>query len=156
MSEETNKSAGKDTVDNQQENNVGGCTGKGWKPGQSGNPNGRPKKENTFSDIARELMSANEIEIEYTIKDKTTHLSFKSSKPIYYGVATALIKEALSGKVNAAKELLDRIEGKPNQSIDLRAKIANDRIEPLSLDEMKREIEIVEQLASKLPAQDDD
>ena len=29
----------------------GGVTGKGWKPGQSGNPNGRPKKGTAISDI---------------------------------------------------------------------------------------------------------
>jgi len=29
----------------------GGVTGKGWKPGQSGNPKGRPKKDIAIADI---------------------------------------------------------------------------------------------------------
>ena len=47
----------KGKVVKQQESNgklVGGVTGKGFKPGQSGNPNGRPKKEFCVPDILRE------------------------------------------------------------------------------------------------------
>jgi hypothetical protein len=33
---------------------LGGVTGKGWKPGQSGNPNGRPKKGLAIADILNE------------------------------------------------------------------------------------------------------
>jgi len=39
------------TVEKQHNNNEGGITGKGWKKGQSGNPNGRPKKGVAIADI---------------------------------------------------------------------------------------------------------
>jgi len=37
----------------------GGITGKGWKPGQSGNPNGRPKKrlERDYFDVAKRAVT---------------------------------------------------------------------------------------------------
>ena len=40
-----------DKVEKQRKNNEGGVTGKGWKPGQSGNPKGRPKKGTAIADI---------------------------------------------------------------------------------------------------------
>ncbi len=36
---------------------TGGATGKGFKPGQSGNPNGRPKIADEFRGKCREFMS---------------------------------------------------------------------------------------------------
>lgn len=42
-------------VNKQRSNNLGGCTGKGFMPGQSGNPSGRPK-EKTIKERVRDWL----------------------------------------------------------------------------------------------------
>jgi hypothetical protein len=83
-----------------------------WDAGRSGNPRGRPPKERAFSDTARELLNANEIDIEWKVGLKTRKLKLKATKNLYYGIAAAMIHEALNGDVRAAHELLDRVDGK--------------------------------------------
>jgi len=93
---------------------------KQWKPGQSGNPAGRPPKEKTFSDTARMLLSATTIDITLTDgKGKEKRIFLKSTKNFYHGLVAALIVEGLKGNVNAIKELIDRAEGRPPQAISL-------------------------------------
>ena len=43
----------KNTVDKHPDYKEGGVTGKGWLPGQSGNPKGRPKKGNAWAELIR-------------------------------------------------------------------------------------------------------
>ena len=95
-----------------------------WKPGQSGNPNGRPKKENTYSDTLREILESKSIKIKYTYTDKNgdtqiKHVQVTSDKNMYHGIAAAQISEALAGNVQAQKEIIDRIQGKAPQGIDI-------------------------------------
>ncbi|KKM26665.1 hypothetical protein LCGC14_1582460 [marine sediment metagenome] len=97
--------------------------GRPFEKGQSGNPNGRPKKENTFSDTAIELLGASEIDIKYTINGKEKEIRLESNKNIYFGLVSALILEGLKGDVRAIKELIDRTEGKAVQKIDLEGSI---------------------------------
>lgn len=77
--------------------NVGGVTGKGWMPGQSGNPGGRPKKKPITSAYARAVDNPADA-------DK---------------LAKALFEKACAGDVNAAKELREGIEGKALQAVRL-------------------------------------
>ena len=92
---------------------------KKWKKcDPSPNPKGRPKLEDTFSDTARELMKASKIDITWSVEgkpDKTLKLS--STKTMNYGIVAALIMEALGGNVQAARELVDRTEGKAKETI---------------------------------------
>jgi len=88
-----------------------------FKPGQSGNPKGRPPLEHTFSDTARELMQATSIDVSWTINGKTKSLQLKSTKNMHYGMAAALIMESLKGNVNAIREIVNRVEGKAIQTI---------------------------------------
>ena len=74
-----------------------------YKPGQSGNLNGRPKKEWTWRGLIVEAME--EIEAE--------------GKPIKKHVAKALASKALQGDVQAIKEIGNRIDGMPKQSTDI-------------------------------------
>jgi hypothetical protein len=119
------------TTEKQRKNN-GGCTGKGFKPGQSGNPAGRPTLENTFSVIARELLLANEINITYKYpKDgrmvqSTMHM--ESDKTINHSLIAALIKEGMSGNVQAIKELIDRVQGKSTENINQNHTLVNNRV----------------------------
>ncbi len=92
-------------------------------PAQKGevrNPYGRPKKEHTFSDTARELLSAEELCIEITLTDgKKKRIELKSTKNFHYGLVAALIVEGLKGNVQAIRELVDRVEGKAAQNLQI-------------------------------------
>ena len=74
-----------------------------WKPGESGNPNGRPPNENSLSNIWREEL------------EKTDTDSGLSNKEI---IATVLVRLAKEGNLVAIERVYDRVEGKPAQSID--------------------------------------
>ena len=90
-----------------------------WPPGRSGNLKGRPKKSMCYSDTARELMAAQEIDVSWTVDGKAKTLKVTSNRNMYYGIVAAQIMEALKGNVQAAKELIDRTEGRARQTISL-------------------------------------
>lgn len=73
-----------------------------FKPGQSGNPSGRPKESYRISDLAKE----------HTEEALTTLVEIVRDK-----------KAPHSARVHAATALLDRAWGKPVQSINLDAQI---------------------------------
>jgi hypothetical protein len=77
---------------------------KPFKPGQSGNPAGRPKKALLSDALRRQLAEA---------------LPNAPEKTIAEAVARTLIREALGGNVQAIREVGDRSEGKPAQAIAL-------------------------------------
>lgn len=89
------------------------------KKGEVRNPNGRPKKSETYSDTLRELLQGQDIEVTWTVNGKKKNLTVTSDKNLYYGVASAQIMSALKGDTKAAKEIIDRIQGKPPQGIDI-------------------------------------
>jgi hypothetical protein len=76
-----------------------------FKPGQSGNPNGRPKMPDLSEAISKVLADE---------KDGKTALD---------AVLMALRNKAVKGDVRAAQELLDRAFGKSKQSIDHSGKV---------------------------------
>jgi hypothetical protein len=78
-----------------------------FQPGVSGNPGGRPKKS-PVTDEMRELLSKKVP----GDKEGRTYATI---------VALRLVNQAITGKgnVNAIRELLDRVEGKPVQSNEL-------------------------------------
>jgi hypothetical protein len=92
-------------------------------PGNNANPNGRPRKETTFSDIARTLLASREIHIEYTYPKEgrllTSKLNIVSSNTLNHSLVAALIKDGLDGNVAAIKELIDRTEGKAQEYKDV-------------------------------------
>jgi hypothetical protein len=73
--------------------------GRPFQPGQSGNPNGRPKSKPFREAIQRALDEAG------------------SDKDALQAVATALVGKAMMGDVPAIKELADRMDGKVAQAI---------------------------------------
>ena len=73
-----------------------------WKPGESGNPSGRPKTP--YRDAHRAI--ANELVKELRINPNDT---------IALAIAKAVAREALKGKIQAAKEAADRAEGTATQ-----------------------------------------
>ncbi len=67
-----------------------------WKPGQSGNPKGRPRKDACITSLVKELL-------EQDAGKGKTHAQL---------IAMAILKESAKGNISAIRELLDRIEGK--------------------------------------------
>ena len=82
-----------------------------WKPGQSGNPNGRPKDQFSFMGILRSALAEEN----------------KSGKSVGERIIARYIKLALAGNGQALEALVARIDGKPAQSLTLKG----DSAEPL-------------------------
>jgi hypothetical protein len=77
---------------------------KPFKPGQSGNPAGRPKSITLSEAIRLQLAKKVSDGSDYTYAE---------------AIAQVLCVAAVKGNVNAAREIADRTEGKPKQSVDL-------------------------------------
>jgi hypothetical protein len=76
-----------------------------WKPGESGNPGGRPKKKpltDAYAAILGKPVPA-EVAEKLKVDTSTTYAEI---------IAMALAREAVKGNVRAAGELADRVEGK--------------------------------------------
>ena len=89
-----------ENVVNQPENNkpgklLGGCTGKGFMPGQSGNPKGRPKGSGSVTTCIRRLLNEG-----------------FGNKDIADELAKAAVKHAMKGNFQYFKEIVDRTDGK--------------------------------------------
>lgn len=88
-----------DEVGNNEQSTLGGCTGKGFMPGQSGNPSGRPKKKPITEMYERIL-----------------------SKPENIEALEAAVNKALArgqmAMVLQLREMTDRVEGKVTQPIE--------------------------------------
>lgn len=94
----------------QQENSTRPPTPASWKPGQSGNPNGRPKRDWTFKGLIEEaLEEAAEIKNGGTIIWKKAFIK-------------RLVQKAVSGDLKAMEMIMDRLDGKPQQKLDIDAK----------------------------------
>lgn len=79
-----------------------------FKPGQSGNPNGRPKST-TVSDALRQALKG---------------VDSRDGRTLAQVVAEELIALATKGrgghiKIRAIQEIVDRVEGKPRQSVEV-------------------------------------
>lgn len=83
-----------------------------WKPGQSGNPGGRPKRK-VLSDAYR---AALEQEVPGDKKGRTW-AEF---------IADQMVMEAAKRKVPAAAELADRTEGKARQAFEVKSSLIDD------------------------------
>jgi hypothetical protein len=76
-----------------------------FKPGQSGNPAGRPKSI-TLSDALR-------LELAKVFPGDTQERTFAEV------IAQRLVRSAAQGNILAAKEIADRTEGRPKQAVDI-------------------------------------
>lgn len=74
-----------------------------FKPGQSGNPGGRPKKEWTWAGLLEKVAEETEIKSGQKFKDL---------------VSKRMWVDAVNGSLGAQKEIMNRMEGMPNQTSD--------------------------------------
>ena len=100
-----------------------------WKPGQSGNPNGRPKDQFSFMGILRSALAKEN----------------KSGHSVGERIVKRYIQLALGGNQQAAEALMARIDGKPAQSLTLKG----DSAEPLHVRHSAR---LEQEAKPKLPA----
>jgi hypothetical protein len=91
-----------------------------WQKGQSGNPAGRPKGQ-TFADAICEFLDR-EYETGLTVRQV---------------IALSLIKKAVRGSVQAAALLMDRVDGKAKQAVDVDLTVSDAEIS----DAIERELE---------------
>jgi hypothetical protein len=91
----------------------GNSNGKKFPPGSSGNPSGRPRLTKLTESLREQLAEAMPNAPERTVAE---------------AIARTLIREAISGNVQAAREIADRTEGKPKQAIDLDLQVSDWRI----------------------------
>ena len=99
-----------------------------WKPGQSGNPGGRPKRT-PLIDACREVLS-------HPVPDDPGGRTYAQA------IADKLADMARNGDVEAMRALADRAEGKPRQTIGIEnatLKQAFERMSDAELDAYARE-----------------
>lgn len=77
-----------------------------FQPGESGNPEGRPKGSRNMSTILKELLDE-DVDVE---GDKM---------PFRNAIVKKLIKKANAGNLRAIQEIFDRTEGKSKQEIQI-------------------------------------
>jgi len=110
-----------------------------FKKGQTGNPNGAPKKENTYRELIKELGEADRIDLileskQYnpaTKKDEVIkkNINLKVSgkvKSIKEAEVAILHSKFLSGDAKFAQLAMDRAEGKPIQPLEHTGQMAVD------------------------------
>lgn len=112
-----------------------------FKKGQSGNaatqfssenqPTNSGRKGKSTTEYLREMGDASSIEFEIKIHGSTGRPKVKKGKvtsatTMNQLLATLLWADALQGNDKARKEILDRIEGKSKQTVDLNANVTSD------------------------------
>jgi len=99
---------------------------KPWKPGESGNPNGRPKKvitriaEITQREYGIELTKTDKYDlIEYCLEmtgDELELIIDDSKSPAFLVViAKAIIKDIKESRITTVEAIFDRVFGRPTQ-----------------------------------------
>jgi hypothetical protein len=83
---------------------------KPFKPGQSGNPKGKPKGTISITTVLRKLIEKR-MQINDPISKLPKNLKIKEI------MALALIKKAVAGDVHALEVAMERLEGKPVQPV---------------------------------------
>lgn len=91
-----------------------------WKPGQSGNPKGRPTLAKTFAPLMRELLDGKAVKTTITLPDGSRKTwNFTASTSLRKALAIRLLARAIAGDIAAIREVLNRVDGMPTQPIDL-------------------------------------
>lgn len=92
-----------------------------FKPGQSGNPKGKPKGTTSIVTELRRLMEKR-MPVNDPITGRPVRIKIKQL------VAMSLIKSALNGKPEAAGQIIDRLEGKVAQTMNLNGAMVSNTV----------------------------
>lgn len=92
-----------------------------FKPGETGNPNGRPKGSKSISDMLRQYLDTN-IKTPYDVDDPITGQKIDKMKAKDF-IALNLITKAIKGskeevQLKATELIQDRMEGKAIQKVE--------------------------------------
>ena len=85
-----------------------------WKPGESGNPAGRPRE--TFADAI----------LEYLDREAGPGLTMRQAR------------KAIQGSVQAAALLMDRVDGRAKQAVDVELAVSDTEIDNIIVRELER------------------
>jgi hypothetical protein len=94
---------GTETTGKQREKHAGGVTGKGFQPGVSGNPNGRPRTAK-FSEAARQLLA---------------EIDARTGETNAECLVRHCFKKAMRGSVRHTDLMLAYAEGRPKQGLEV-------------------------------------
>ena len=102
-----------------------------FKPGQTGNPNGRPRRP--VSDLLQRYGQArtSAVTVELTYPDRTAEqetFSSETTDSVFAAIAVTLLAKAVAGDIQAIREILYRTEGKPKDSTQSRQPFIDDAI----------------------------
>lgn len=112
-----------------------------WKPGQSGNPKGKKKGTLAAKTILREFLA---------VESGSKHPKTGQKLNCYQHALLACIKKAMNGDLSSLKEIIDRLEGKPNQKVDITER-KPDELETLSERELReKSLDIINKLKENL------
>ncbi|MBT3421198.1 MAG: hypothetical protein HOB17_12390 [Candidatus Marinimicrobia bacterium] len=92
-------------------------TGRRFKPGQSGNPKGRPKKDKCIPDLLRKIGEFQAPEELYDRVIEYFELPKDATLTMAEAVCMVVYMKALEGQSWAINFIVDRTEGKPAQTI---------------------------------------
>lgn len=93
-----------------------------WKPGQSGNPEGRPKKQPITDYLKGQLEELIPLTMLDAMKEgaRTVFTEIYGDRPTFgQMIAFKLVQTSAKGDMMAMRELLDRVEGKVAQKTQL-------------------------------------
>lgn len=112
-----------------------------YQPGQSGNPKGKPKGIKNSKTQLRKWLALDSMQ---------KAPEGEGTVDYFDAILLKTMKDALAGDTNARRDIFDRLEGKPNQSLDLTERKPDD-LEKMSTTELKEHGEnLIKKLKAKI------